>query len=521
MKQLPLSITQKIFFGFFGLLLLFAAVDGWGIFQLHLFGDRLRTLEKSHISRVIQASKLEAFFQGKKADLSNFFSATPGSWDQEQLKRLQVGRVYIRDLKELLPNANGRRLTSSKSSHTHSKQLAKVYKLLLLYQKTLQKMLKSLEDPDSSQDFKNKDFRNKYLDLRRSLRKFIALEKAKLTQNIYQLNIDRRNSIRALLALALVGIFVGTLVTFLIRIPLRRIDHLVDMTERIGEGDYQLRVDIPSGDEIGFLAQSFNQMAESLQERDKHLARQREALEEAYQDLQKSSERLLRSERLATIGHLAAQITHEVRNPLNAIGLNLELLEEDLEALSVPHEARSLVQATTEEVERLTQITEEYLRFARLPPPQLEPTNINHLLNDLMAFLGTELVTQNIEWDLQCAPELQEVNIDQRQLRQALINLIRNAMEAARSVGDKTGELFIETRAETEVIQIHIQDNGPGIPKEKEDKIFDPFFSTKEEGSGLGLPLTQQIIVGHGGEIVCESEEGKGTRFIISLPHAT
>jgi two-component system NtrC family sensor kinase len=246
----------------------------------------------------------------------------------------------------------------------------------------------------------------------------------------------------------------------------------------------------------------------------------REELEEAYHELQISSERLLRSERLAAIGQLAAQITHEIRNPLNAIGLNLELLEEDIQQLPNAAEGIAVLQATLDEVERLTLITEEYLRFARLPPPRLESADINPILSDTMEFLSSELLERNIEWELELAPSLPLINVDVQQLRQALLNLLRNAMQAATSDTGRDGELFVSTHLLENGVEIVIRDNGPGIPQEIQEEIFDPFYSTKEEGTGLGLPLTQQIIVGHGGSIVCDSENGLGTSFVMVFPMA-
>ena len=225
----------------------------------------------------------------------------------------------------------------------------------------------------------------------------------------------------------------------------------------------------------------------------------------------------MRSERLAAVGKMAAVITHEVRNPLSSIGLNAELLEEDLRGSHASSEAIALSQKIQREVDRLTSITEEYLRFARLPRPRLEKEQMNDIVVGVIEFQRDDLETRGVSVTTQLASALPLVTADEAQLRQALLNLFRNAADAMGSGG---GVLRVTTRRADGGVEVRVADSGPGIAAEHLPHIFEPFFSTKEGGTGLGLALTQQIIAEHGGRIDVTSGAGEGTTFVMTLPAA-
>lgn len=228
---------------------------------------------------------------------------------------------------------------------------------------------------------------------------------------------------------------------------------------------------------------------------------------------------LLRSERLAAIGRMSSQITHEVRNPLNSLSLNVEMLEEEL--AGADGEARTLFRAIAKEIERLTQVTEGYLGFARLPKPRLARESVNALVESLLRFIREEAGKTGVEVSSDLRAALPDVLADENQLRQALLNVVRNALEALGSGnGRRGGRLSVTTRRAAGHVEIVVRDDGPGIAPKDLARIFDPFYSTKSEGTGLGLPLTQQIIEEHGGTIACASEPGRGTVFTIRLPAA-
>ena len=226
----------------------------------------------------------------------------------------------------------------------------------------------------------------------------------------------------------------------------------------------------------------------------------------------RTKQALLQSERLATIGRMSALVAHEIRNPLSSIGLNAELLEDEISAKS--KEPRKILHAIAREVERLTEITDEYLKFARLPKPHLAPENLNELISGLLSFVQGEFSGASIEVKHQPDPGVSLVRADEGQLRQAFLNLLRNSIESMPS----GGTLTVSTEQSDGVIRVRISDTGEGIDNACLDRIFDPFFSTREGGTGLGLSLTQQIVAEHGGTIACESSPGQGTSFVVELP---
>lgn len=226
---------------------------------------------------------------------------------------------------------------------------------------------------------------------------------------------------------------------------------------------------------------------------------------------------LIKKERLAAIGRMTSQVTHELRNPLSSIGLNAEMLEEELVELETSPaqvEALELLHAIMQEVDRLAGITEEYLAYGRLPTARPEPTDVHAIVSDLLDFLKEELSRRQVQAKRSLLPGELRVQGDPNQLRRAFMNLVRNAVDAM----DEGGTLTVETRRGEDFAVIEIGDSGPGIPEEDLAHIFDPFFSTKETGTGLGLALTSQIIEEHGGRILAASTMGQGTVFRIELP---
>jgi nitrogen fixation/metabolism regulation signal transduction histidine kinase len=224
--------------------------------------------------------------------------------------------------------------------------------------------------------------------------------------------------------------------------------------------------------------------------------------------------RLIQTERLAAIGRMAAHVTHEVRNPLSSIGLNVDMLGDEVQ--DAGPESKRLLESILQELERLESITEEYLRLARLPEPSLTPEDPAQLLNDLAEFVRPEMDASGVELRLDIPIQLPPVAMDEPQLRQALLNLLRNAREAM----PDGGVAKLEAMRYDDGVRIQVHDEGAGIGEEEREHVFDLFYTTKERGTGLGLPLTQQIVVAHGGQIACKPRHPHGTTFEIWLPAA-
>jgi signal transduction histidine kinase len=227
----------------------------------------------------------------------------------------------------------------------------------------------------------------------------------------------------------------------------------------------------------------------------------------------------LQAERLAAVGTMAAQVAHEVRNPLGSITLNLDLIYKEIDSLArgnghLPDEGRTLVKDMRAEVHRIQHVIEDYLQFARLPKLQRKPVDLNAFLDQKMAFLCAELERAKVKIRTHFDPALTTINADAEQMWQAVLNLIRNSREAM----PNGGEVTIGTWRDGEQALLRVSDDGKGMTQDQVQRVFEPFYTTKKEGTGLGLALVQQIVTEHGGHIECESASGKGSTFTIHLP---
>ncbi len=307
-----------------------------------------------------------------------------------------------------------------------------------------------------------------------------------------QLSDSERRAVEIGFVLSGLGLLLAVGAALMMVRTLRPLRVLREHTRQIAGGDYARRTGIASRDEIGDLAREFDAMAAAIEERE-HL--------------------LIRSERLATVGRMAAHITHEIRNPLASLGLNVELLADEVGADN--QEARKLVTSIGNEIDRLSDITETYLRFVRLPKPKLEQEDLGAIATSVLEFAGGELKLAGVTWDVHVEPGLPEVVADESQLRQALLNLVRNAKEAML----EGGRIDVDVaKTPVSMVRLVLADSGPGIARENLAKIFEPFFSTKAKGTGLGLALVQQIVIEHGGRIEVDCPPSGGTRFTIFLP---
>lgn len=224
----------------------------------------------------------------------------------------------------------------------------------------------------------------------------------------------------------------------------------------------------------------------------------------------------LESERIAALQLLAAGVAHEIGNPLNSLTIHLQLLERRLRKL--PEEERaSLLQplaVASDEIKRLDTIVTQFLRAIRPAPLNRTPQDLNSIIRDTAEFLDPELKSRNILLELDLSPGLPVLEVDQDQLKQAFFNIIKNASEAMK----QGGLLKIRTGLESEWASISFTDTGGGMSREAMARVFEPYFTTKKSGSGLGLMITQRIVRAHGGEIMIESDPGKGLRLTIRLP---
>ena len=212
---------------------------------------------------------------------------------------------------------------------------------------------------------------------------------------------------------------------------------------------------------------------------------------------------------------LTRELVHEIRNPLNSINLNLQILEEDLSAENptAPSDLQKRTRRIRREVEHLDRILTDFRRYANLPPLTFETCDLGVLVEEVLDFNEPEAQRQNVQVNREIQ-ELPLVQLDQSQFKQALLNLIINGVQAM----EDGGTLTVRAIPLNDQIQIDVEDTGQGIEPEQLSKIFDLFISTKEEGTGVGLTIVKQVIEGHGGQVNVESNPGHGTKFSILLP---
>lgn len=224
-----------------------------------------------------------------------------------------------------------------------------------------------------------------------------------------------------------------------------------------------------------------------------------------------------RLENLASLTNLAAAVAHEIKNPLAAISIHVQLLRKNFKAcnLEINAKAQKHLDVVEEEIERLNKIVVDFLFAVRPLQCEFAPVNINELIKNLFATFQDEFSAAKISILPRLDNELPVIQADERFLRQALMNILTNAKAAMMPSG---GELGITTRFDQERVYIIITDTGKGIPPDILHKIFEPYFTTKPDGSGLGLTMTYKVMKEHGGDIQVHSDIGKGTRFTLILP---
>jgi two-component system NtrC family sensor kinase len=315
----------------------------------------------------------------------------------------------------------------------------------------------------------------------------------------------QRETVLAFLAITLLGTLVSMMLAYLlskrISVPIKK---LAVASQEIAAGNLEATVNVTSNDEISDLAEAYNSMASALKQRDEQL-----------KEFTKS--KIMESERLALIGQLAANVAHELNNPLQGIVTYSHLLLEKMPSDASEKTASSLHRIVTQ-ANRCRDIIRGLLDFSRQRKPDTTICDINAVIQECVTFVENQASFQNIEFNELLETDMSMTVVDPSQMQQVFLNMIINAAEAM----EDGGTLTLETRSNlTEnSIEISITDTGYGIPEEHFAKLFDPFFTTKEvgHGTGLGLAISYGIIKEHGGEISVESKVGEGSTFLIRLP---
>lgn len=222
------------------------------------------------------------------------------------------------------------------------------------------------------------------------------------------------------------------------------------------------------------------------------------------------------AEKRDLLERLLARLAHEIRNPLSSLDIHVQLLEEDLGSLAPGHREQlaSRLGIIRGELHRLESIVGHFLRLAGPSALDIEPVDLRKLLNHVCELLGPEAAVRKIALISEVLPSVGPFLADPVRLTQALMNMVINAMQAV----DRDGNVDIVASANESILSISITDSGPGIPLEKMASIFDPYFTTKAEGSGLGLWIAQQIVVAHGGKLTAQNGPVRGAVFTMTIP---
>jgi signal transduction histidine kinase len=335
-------------------------------------------------------------------------------------------------------------------------------------------------------------------------------------------DINRR-LVQYIYTVALIFLAVGALV-FMLAIKLQKIitrpiDELAQASRIISRGrDYSIRVKQTTNDEVGQLMAAFNVMLDGIEQRDAALVDAKENLEEMVRgrtrELREAQNELLRSERMATLGQLTATVSHELRNPLGTIRTSVFTLANKLRDRE-PGLAKN-IERIERNIIRCDNIITELLDFSRIRALQHEKTNLRRWIGSVIEDMD---VPESINVRLELDDNI-DVEIDRDLLRRVIVNLVDNACHALQEVAEEGSDstIIIQSALNNSRTEIIVIDTGPGIPEEVLPHIFEPLYSTKSFGVGLGLPVVKQIMEQHGGGVEVASEKNVGTRVVLWLP---
>jgi two-component system NtrC family sensor kinase len=330
--------------------------------------------------------------------------------------------------------------------------------------------------------------------------------------------LGRKTTVFSVIGVLLLAVAVG--VFFRGRV-IRPIGEIVAATERVAQGDLEHPIRMRRTDEIGRLAASFDQMTTSLGQAHDELRQLNENLERKVEErtnaLRSAQAQLIQSEKMSSLGKLAASVAHEINNPLAGILTYAKLLIRMHEEGELTEKMRESctrnLRLVQRETERCSAIVRNLLDFARQRTPTLKEVDVSAVVEEALTLLAHRLQMQNValEKDL---PPLPFVRADFGQLRQSFVNIALNACEAMAT----GGTLTVTARQVGTNVEVRVRDTGPGIPPEVLPHILDPFFTTKEKGTGLGLSVVDGIIDRHGGSLSVDSAIGEGTTVVVRLP---
>lgn len=311
-------------------------------------------------------------------------------------------------------------------------------------------------------------------------------------------NLLRTNHLKRLISTSFVFVIGIAVSIFLSMKYTQPIHKLVKVVQKVASGDLTETMEVKGRDEIGELNKSFNEMVKSLKE------------------MREMEERLRKAEHLSKIGQLASGIAHEIRNPLNFVNLSID----HLRVKHIPDDPKDreefnrIISNIKEEIQRLNSMVDNFLNYGKPVKLNIQMISLTDIIKEVIALADEKLTEQRIKIETNFNSDIQKIPADSQQIKTCFMNLIINAIQAM----PNGGKIIINMLISNGSASIMVKDTGIGIEAENISKIFEPYFTTKESGIGLGLALTKRIVEEHGGSINIISEKGKGTVATIELP---
>jgi signal transduction histidine kinase len=510
-----LSIPGRIFAAFAALLLVFAGVSGYTAHEVARLSEQVADVHQTLMP-------LPPVFAEIKSEVRGLDLALEPRESVLLRRSVHLARrvhPYLERLAELFEDALERLGRPSRLSTSETGPLAQRWRALDAQRQALSTRVSTFFERVESEDDRDAEPAGDAETERMATQRVLRREVADLGREVARMEVEvnsvtnrameafaqeERSAVWSAVLLTILGLAAGATLTAAAALTLRPLRTLREGVERIARGDYERPVDVAliGRTELGGLAADINRMAEAIRRRDAQLAAQQREL--------------LHQERLATVGRLAAQITHELRNPLSSIGLNSELLMDEL-AEAGTEGARTLLSSIIQEVERLREITEAYLSFARLPRPERVPVDLNALCGETLDFVRTEMEREKVKTRLDADRAARPALVDPHQIRAGLLNLLRNAREA---LGPRGGHVTLRVRTLGGEATLEVVDDGPGFTAEAQAHLFEPFFTTKPQGTGLGLSYVRKLVEAQGGRVEVEAAPTGGALIRLRLPLA-